>query len=156
MVVPELRPWRAAGPHVVRIADAVRPRLARVAAATGPWFTRRRPPGSPQAPRIARPGTGWYTATAATAGLALAAGVATAAGPWDSTGQRTAERHRAVALDASRGTDHDGSRARAGTPPRGPQEAPPAPSVLTGLGGTATAARSAPAGKALASSSTPC
>ncbi|WP_430741575.1 D-alanyl-D-alanine carboxypeptidase/D-alanyl-D-alanine endopeptidase [Streptomyces sp. P13-3-3] len=150
MVVPELRPWRAAGPHVVRIADAVRPRLARVAAATGPWFTRGRRPGSPQAPRVARPGTGWYTATAATAGLALAAGVAAAAGPWDSSGQRTAERHRAVALEASRGTDHDGSRARAGTPPRGPQAAPPAPSVLTGLGGTATAARSAPAGKALA------
>ncbi|WP_228919797.1 D-alanyl-D-alanine carboxypeptidase/D-alanyl-D-alanine-endopeptidase [Streptomyces sp. DH20] len=150
MVVPELRPWRAAVPHVVRIADAVRPRLARVAAAAGPWFTRGRRPGSPQAPRVARPGTGWYTATAATAGLALAAGVATAAGPWDSSGQRTAERHRAVALEASRGTDHDGSRARAGTPPRGPGAAPPAPSVLTGLGGTAIAARSAPAGKALA------
>ncbi|WP_458078855.1 D-alanyl-D-alanine carboxypeptidase/D-alanyl-D-alanine endopeptidase [Streptomyces sp. EMB26] len=161
----------------MRIADAVRPRLARVAAATGPWFTRGRRPGSPQAPRVARPGTGWYTATAATAGLALAAGVATAAGPWDSSGQRTAERHRAVALEASRGTDHDGSRARAGTPPlvprqkrparspsatrvtsasraartaSGPGAAPPAPSVLTGLGGTATAARSAPARKALA------
>ncbi|MFC7988923.1 D-alanyl-D-alanine carboxypeptidase/D-alanyl-D-alanine-endopeptidase [Streptomyces pilosus] len=161
MVVPERRPWRAAGPHVVRIAGAVRPRLtrvagtvrprlARVAAAVGPRFARPDRPGSPRVPRGARPKTWQFTATAATAGLALAAGVVTAAGPWDSSGQRTVERDRAVALQASRGADHDGGRARAGTPPRGPQAAPPAPSVLTGLGGTATAARSAPAAKTLA------
>ncbi|GGX30486.1 D-alanyl-D-alanine carboxypeptidase [Streptomyces malachitofuscus] len=161
MVVPELRPWRAAGPHVVRIADAVRSRLARTAesvrprpgrdtAAVVPRSARPDRPGSPQVPRVARPKTWQFTATAATAGLALAAGVVTAAGPWDSSGQRTAERHRAVALEASRGTDHGGSRAHAGTPPRGPQAAPPAASVLTGLGGTATTARSAPAAKSLA------
>lgn len=161
MVVPELRPWRAAGPHVARIADAVRPRLARAAgtvrprlarvtAAVGPRSARPDRPGSLQVPRVARPKTWQFTATAATAGLALAAGVVTAAGPWDSSGQRTAERHRAVALEASRGTDHGGSRAHAGTPPRGPQDAPPAASVLTGLGGTATTARSAPAAKTLA------
>ncbi|GAA2288598.1 D-alanyl-D-alanine carboxypeptidase/D-alanyl-D-alanine-endopeptidase [Streptomyces atrovirens] len=160
MVVPELRPWRAAGPHVVRIADAVRPRLARaaetvrprlarVAAAVGPRFARPGRPGSPQVPRVARPKTWQFTATAATAGLALAAGVVTAAGPWDSSGQRTAERDRAVALEAARGADHGGTRAHAGTPPRGPQAAPPAVSVLTGLGGTATTVKSAPGGKAL-------
>ncbi|MFF1275187.1 D-alanyl-D-alanine carboxypeptidase/D-alanyl-D-alanine-endopeptidase [Streptomyces marokkonensis] len=161
MVVPELRPWRAARPHVVRVADAVRPRLARaagtvrprlarVAAAVGPRFARPDGPGSPRVPRVTRPKTWQFTATAATAGLALAAGVVTAAGPWDSSGQRTAERDRAVALEASRGTDHGGARARAGTPPRGPQAAPPAASVLTGLGGTATAVRTAPAAKTLA------
>lgn len=160
MVVPELRPWRAAGPHVVRIADAVRPRLARAAetvrprlarfaAAVGPRFARPGRPGSPRVPRVARPKTWQFTATAATAGLALAAGVATAAGPWDSSGQRTAERDRAVALEAARGTDHGGTRAHAGTPPRGPQAVPPAVSVLTGLGGTATTVKSAPGGKAL-------
>ncbi|WP_030863356.1 D-alanyl-D-alanine carboxypeptidase/D-alanyl-D-alanine-endopeptidase [Streptomyces sp. NRRL S-37] len=160
MVVPELRPWRAAGPHVARIADAVRPRLARaaetvrprlarLAAAVGPRFARPGRPGSPQGPRVALPKTWQFTATAATAGLALAAGVATAAGPWDSSGQRTAERDRAVALEAARGTDHGGTRAHAGTPPRGPQAAPPAVSVLTGLGGTATTVKSAPGGKAL-------
>ncbi|MER6620375.1 D-alanyl-D-alanine carboxypeptidase/D-alanyl-D-alanine-endopeptidase [Streptomyces sp. NPDC000931] len=160
MVVPELRPWRAAGPHVVRIADAVRPRLARAAetvrprlarfaAAVGPRFARPGRPGSPRVPRVARPKTWQFTATAATAGLALAAGVATAAGPWDSSGQRTAERDRAVALEAARGTDHGGTRAHAGTPPRGPLAVPPAVSVLTGLGGTATTVKSAPGGKAL-------
>lgn len=161
VVVPELRPWRAAGPHVVRIADALRPRLtraaqsvrsrtARAAAALGPRSARPDRPGSPQVKRVTRPKTWQFTATAATAGLALAAGVVTVAGPWDSSGQRTAEHDRAVALEASRGTDHGGSRAHAGTPPKGPRTAPPAASVLTGLGGTATAARSAPAAKTLA------
>ncbi|MFF5156452.1 D-alanyl-D-alanine carboxypeptidase/D-alanyl-D-alanine-endopeptidase [Streptomyces sp. NPDC000348] len=160
MVVPELRPWRAAGPHVVRIADAVRPRLARaaetvrprlarVAAAVGPRFARPDRPGSPRVPRGTRPKTWRFTATAATAGLALAAGVVTAAGPWDSSGQRKAERDRAVALQAARGTDHGGARAHAGTPPRGTRAVPPAVSVLTGLGGTATTVKSAPGGKAL-------
>ncbi|MBT3153634.1 D-alanyl-D-alanine carboxypeptidase/D-alanyl-D-alanine-endopeptidase [Streptomyces sp. CHD11] len=161
MVVPELRPWRAARPHVARIAGAVRPRLARtaetlrprltrIAAAARPWSTRPDRPGTPQVTRVARPRTWQFTATAATAGLALAAGVVTAAGPWDSSGQRTAERDRAVALAASRGTDHGSGRAHAGTPPRGPEAAPPAASVLTGLGGTATAARSAPGARTLA------
>ncbi|MEZ3179359.1 D-alanyl-D-alanine carboxypeptidase/D-alanyl-D-alanine-endopeptidase [Streptomyces pimonensis] len=160
MVVPELRPWRAAGPHVVRIADAVRPRLtraaetarprlARVAAAVGPRSARPDRPESPQVPRVARPKTWQFTAAAATVGLALAAGVVTAVGPWDSSGQRTAERDRAVALEVARGTDHGGARAHAGTPPRGPRAAPPAVSVLTGLGPTA-AVSPAPGGEALA------
>ncbi|MFI8093070.1 D-alanyl-D-alanine carboxypeptidase/D-alanyl-D-alanine-endopeptidase [Streptomyces sp. NPDC086080] len=137
----------AVRPRVARAAETVRPRLARVAAAVRPRSALTGRKGSPQ---VTRPKTWQFTATAATAGLALAAGVATAAGPWDSSGQRTAERDRAVALAASRGTDHGGGRAHAGTPPRGPGAAPPAASVLTGLGGTATAARSAPAAKTLA------
>ena len=84
--------------RLARAAETVRPRLARVAAAVGPRFARPGRPGSPQVPRVARPKTWQFTATAATAGLALAAGVVTAAGPWDSSGQRTAERDRAVAL----------------------------------------------------------
>lgn len=140
----------AVRPRLARAAGTVRPRLARVAAAVGPRFARPDGPGSPRVPRVARPKTWQFTATAATAGLALAAGVVTAAGPWDSSGQRTAERDRAVALEASRGTDHGGARARAGTPPRAPQAVPPAASVLTGLGGTATTVRTAPAAKPLA------
>ncbi|GGV83201.1 D-alanyl-D-alanine carboxypeptidase [Streptomyces griseoloalbus] len=139
----------AVRPRLARAAETVRPRLARLAAAAGPRFARPERPSSPRVPRVARPKAWRFTATAATAGLALAAGVVTAAGPWDSSGQRTAERDRAVALEAARGTDHGGARAHAGTPPRGPQAAPPAASVLTGLGGTATAVRSAPGGKAL-------
>lgn len=136
-------------PRLARAAETLRPRLARLAAAAGPRFARPDRPGSPQVPRVARPKTWQFTATAATAGLALAAGVVTAAGPWDSSGQRTAERDRAVALEAARGTDHGGAPAHAGTPPRGPRAVPPAASVLTGLGGTATTVRSAPSAKAL-------
>ncbi|MEV8594718.1 D-alanyl-D-alanine carboxypeptidase/D-alanyl-D-alanine-endopeptidase [Streptomyces sp. NPDC052012] len=146
MVVPELRPWRAARPHVVRIAHAVRPSLARV----GTTVRRSTGTGSPQVRRVSQPKTWQFTATAATAGLALAAGVVTAAGPWDSSGQRTAERDRAVTLEAARGTDHGSTRGNAGTPPREPRTPPSAPSVLTGLGGTATTVKSAPGGKALA------
>jgi D-alanyl-D-alanine carboxypeptidase/D-alanyl-D-alanine-endopeptidase (penicillin-binding protein 4) len=72
-----------------------------------------------------------YTAGAATAGLALAAGVVTLAGPWDANGQRTAERVRATALERAGGTDHDGS----GTVPGAPRPAPSAAPVLAGVGG---------------------
>ncbi|MFC5673768.1 D-alanyl-D-alanine carboxypeptidase/D-alanyl-D-alanine-endopeptidase [Streptomyces incanus] len=168
MVVPELRPWRAARPHVARFAGAVRPRLARVAAAVRPRLARLRPSrpvkvATAAGPRITRsvawPGT-WsrtwrFTVVAATAGTMLAAGAVTAAGPWDSTGQRTAEQDRAVAMEATRGTDHGGTRGNAGTPPRGPRTAPSAPSVLTGLGGGATTVKSAPGGKALAAALAP-
>lgn len=99
----------------------------------------------PQLTRVTKPKPGWswqYTATAATAGLALAAGVVTAAGPWDSTGQRTAERDRAAALERTGGADHGRTgRTTAGTP----RPAPSAVSVLAGLGG---AGKSAPAGRA--------
>ncbi|MDQ0715206.1 D-alanyl-D-alanine carboxypeptidase/D-alanyl-D-alanine-endopeptidase (penicillin-binding protein 4) [Streptomyces luteogriseus] len=145
MVVPELRPWRAAKPHVVRLADAVRPRLARVAAATKPQVARLARAGKPQVARVTLPKAWQYTAGAATAGLALAAGVVTAAGPWDSSGQRTAERDRAVALGRAGGTDHGSAP---GAPGR-PRPAPTAGPVLTGLGGVSTV-KSAPDGKALA------
>ncbi|MFJ8592561.1 D-alanyl-D-alanine carboxypeptidase/D-alanyl-D-alanine-endopeptidase [Streptomyces sp. NPDC093598] len=150
MVVPELRPWRAARPHVVRLADAVRPRLARAAAATKPQLARLARAGKPQVARVTRPKTWQYTAGAATAGLALAAGVVTAAGPWDYSGQRTAERDRAVALDRPGGTDHGSAP---GAPGR-PRPAPSAGPVLTGLGGVSTV-KSAPNGKALAGVLTP-
>ncbi|MCX5255423.1 D-alanyl-D-alanine carboxypeptidase/D-alanyl-D-alanine-endopeptidase [Streptomyces canus] len=164
MVVPELRPWRAARPHVTRVANAVRPRLARAAGAVRPGLTRATGAVQPyleravdavkpqvtRLARIPRPKavkTWQYTAGAATAGLALAATVATAAGPWDSSGQRTAERDQAVALERTGGTDHGGD---SGTTAAGPLPAPSAPSVLTGLGGAANTVKSAPTGKALA------
>ncbi|MGV4985377.1 D-alanyl-D-alanine carboxypeptidase/D-alanyl-D-alanine endopeptidase [Streptomyces sp. NRAIS4] len=132
-----------------RIANAVRPRLARARAAAGPRVARLaralrpRPLGLPR-PRAVR---NWqYTAGAATAGLALAAGVVTAAGPWDANGQRTAERDRAAALERSGGADH-GSGTTAG-------ESRPAPSagpVLVGLDGRTVAVgtkKAPPGGKA--------
>ncbi|MER7896306.1 D-alanyl-D-alanine carboxypeptidase/D-alanyl-D-alanine-endopeptidase [Streptomyces sp. NPDC096046] len=150
MVVPELRPWRAARPHVVRLADAVRPSLARAAAATKPRLARLARTGKPQVARVTRPKSWQYTAGAATAGLALAAGAVTAAGPWDSSGQRTAERDRAVALGRPGGTDHGSAP---GAPGR-PRPAPSAGPVLTGLGGVSTV-KSAPQAKALAGALTP-
>ncbi|WP_229869679.1 D-alanyl-D-alanine carboxypeptidase/D-alanyl-D-alanine endopeptidase [Streptomyces flaveolus] len=150
MVVPELRPWRAARPHVVRAAGAVRPRLARAARAARPRLTLLARATTPQLTR--GPKTWQYTAGAATAGLALAAGVVTAAGPWDSTGQRTAERDRAVALERTGGADHGsaGPGAASGTP----RPAPSAASVLTALAGTSGTApggvKAAPRGEALA------
>ncbi|MDH6488330.1 D-alanyl-D-alanine carboxypeptidase/D-alanyl-D-alanine-endopeptidase (penicillin-binding protein 4) [Streptomyces sp. SAI-127] len=162
--MPELRPWRAARPHVTRVANAVRPRLARAAGAVRPGLTRATDAVQPylertaaamkpqvtRLARIRRPKTvkTWqYTAGAATAGLALAATVATAAGPWDSSGQRTAERDQAVALERTGGTDHEGD---SGTTAAGPRPAPSAPSVLAGLGAAANTVKSAPTGKALA------
>ncbi|WP_241235573.1 D-alanyl-D-alanine carboxypeptidase/D-alanyl-D-alanine-endopeptidase [Streptomyces sp. KPB2] len=138
MTVPELRPWRTAGPRVTRAAGAVRPRLTRFARTATPWVARFARTTAPQLARITRPKTWQYTAGAATAGLALAAGVVTAAGPWDSTGQRTAERDRAVALDHTGGTDHGRGPGNSGTAPGSPRPAPSAGPVLAGLGGTTT------------------
>ncbi len=138
MVVPKLRPWRAARPHVVRAAGAVRPRIARWTRAT-----------APRPARTARTRTWQYTAGAATAGLALAAGVATAAGPWDATGQRTAERDRAVALEATGGADHGRGSGGSGTAAGAPRPAPSAATVLTGLDGAGPPGR-APRPAALA------
>ncbi|WP_100246940.1 D-alanyl-D-alanine carboxypeptidase/D-alanyl-D-alanine endopeptidase [Streptomyces viridochromogenes] len=149
MVVPELRPWRAARPHVTRVAgavrprlaraaEAVRPRLARAATAAGPRVARLARAVSPQAARTRKPKTWQYTAGAATAGLALAAGVVTAAGPWDSTGQRTAERDWAAAQERTGGADHGRNADRSDTSDTAagaPRPAPSAASVLTGLGG---------------------
>ncbi|MBQ0827310.1 D-alanyl-D-alanine carboxypeptidase/D-alanyl-D-alanine endopeptidase [Streptomyces tagetis] len=157
MFVPELKPWRAARPHVVRAADAVRPHLARATGAVRAAWPRIARPVRNTVPRLVRftRATGttktWqYTAGAATAGLALAAGVVTAAGPWDSTGQRTAERERAVAGSRTGGVDHGGAAAGSGTAAGSPRPAPSAAAVLTGLGGltgrgTAQAAPGTPA-----------
>ncbi|MFF6983922.1 D-alanyl-D-alanine carboxypeptidase/D-alanyl-D-alanine-endopeptidase [Streptomyces sp. NPDC008343] len=164
MVVPELRPWRAARPHVTRVASAVRPRLARAADAVRPRLARAATAAKPQVTRLARavlpqaartrkPKTWQYTAGAATAGLALAAGVVTAAGPWDSSGQRTAERDWAAAQERTGGADHgrhtdtSGSSDAAGEAPR---PAPSAGSVLTGLGGGVSTVNSVPDSGALA------
>ncbi|MGV9558700.1 D-alanyl-D-alanine carboxypeptidase/D-alanyl-D-alanine endopeptidase [Streptomyces sp. NPDC003401] len=163
MIVPELRPWRAARPHVVRAADAVRPRLARVAGAVrprlarvaavaGPRVARLGRAAKPQLTRMTRPGPGrtWqYAAGATTAGLALAVGVAAAAGPWDSSGQRTAERDRAAALARAGGADHGRGTGASGTEAGAPRPAPSAASVLTGLGGATTEVKSAPGSAAL-------
>ncbi|MEV7193880.1 D-alanyl-D-alanine carboxypeptidase/D-alanyl-D-alanine-endopeptidase [Streptomyces sp. NPDC093510] len=89
--------------------------------------------------------TTWrLTAGAATFGLVIAAGAVAAAGPWDSSGQRTAERDRAASQEALGGADHAG-----GTPGRAPETPPSAPSVLAGLGAPAGTAP-APTDRALA------
>ncbi|MET9444252.1 D-alanyl-D-alanine carboxypeptidase/D-alanyl-D-alanine-endopeptidase [Streptomyces sp. NPDC006610] len=131
---------------MTRIANAVRPRLARAASAARPRVARLASGASSQVGRALGAKTGTYTAVAATAGLALAAGAVTAAGPWDSTGQRTAERERAVALAPPRGADHVDGPGRAGAP----RPAPSAGPVLTGLGGATSVARSAPDGRSFA------
>ncbi|AQS72026.1 D-alanyl-D-alanine carboxypeptidase/D-alanyl-D-alanine-endopeptidase [Streptomyces pactum] len=59
----------------------------------------------------------------------------TAAGPWDSTGQRTAERDRAAALERTGGVDHGRGSGGSGTTSGPPRPAPSAGSVLAGLGG---------------------
>ena len=192
MVVPELRPWRAARPHVARVARAVRPRLERAAQSVKPQVTRVKQAVKPQAarinqavkprvtritqavrprvtrltdavsPRVARlvrtvspqvaklprPDRTWrFTAVATTAGMALAAVVVTAAGPWDSSGQRTAERDHAVAQERSGGVDHGRN---SDTSAKAPRPAPSAASVLVALGGSASTVKSAPTGTALA------
>ncbi|MEV6882779.1 D-alanyl-D-alanine carboxypeptidase/D-alanyl-D-alanine-endopeptidase [Streptomyces sp. NPDC051135] len=121
---------------MARAAGAVRPRLARFARAAAPRVARSVRAAAPRPTRITRPKTWQYTAGAATAGLALAAGVVTAAGPWDSTGQRTAERDRAVALEHTGGTDHGRGSGASGTASGSPRPAPSAGAVLIGLGGT--------------------
>ncbi|NUR01767.1 MAG: D-alanyl-D-alanine carboxypeptidase/D-alanyl-D-alanine-endopeptidase [Streptomyces sp.] len=157
MFVPELRPWRAARPRVVRAANAVRPRLAQAAQAVRPKLERAAAATKPQLARVRPTRISWpktvrtwqYTAGAATVGVTLAVAVATAAGPWDSTGQRTAEADRAAALDRTGGADHgrngDTSDAAAG----GPRPAPSAASVLTALGRATSTVKSAPTGPAL-------
>ncbi|MDX3456276.1 D-alanyl-D-alanine carboxypeptidase/D-alanyl-D-alanine-endopeptidase [Streptomyces sp. ME02-8801-2C] len=97
-----------------------------------------------------------YTAGAATAGLALTAGVVTAVGPWDSTGQRTAERDWAAAQERSGGADHgrnsgtSDTSAISGTSAGAPAPAPSAPIVLAGLDSAPGTLRAAPTAKALA------
>ncbi len=131
MVVPELQAWQAARPHLVRVARAVRPGFVRAVDTVKPW--------------LVRPTTAQFTAGAAALGLAVAATVATAAGPWDSTGQRTAEHDWATSRDGAGGADHGHLSGRS---PRAPRPAPSAASVLAGLGGPA-GSLSAPTEKAL-------
>ncbi|WP_069764634.1 D-alanyl-D-alanine carboxypeptidase/D-alanyl-D-alanine-endopeptidase [Streptomyces sp. LUP47B] len=143
----------AVRPRLARAAGAVRPGLTRAKDAVQPYLERTVAAVKPQVTRLARVPrpkavkTWQYTAGAAGAGLALAATVATAAGPWDSSGQRTAEQDRAVALERTGGTDHGGA---SGATAAGPLPAPSAPSVLTALGGAANTVKSAPTGRALA------
>ncbi|MFI5678562.1 D-alanyl-D-alanine carboxypeptidase/D-alanyl-D-alanine endopeptidase [Streptomyces cellulosae] len=146
---PVARAANAVRPGVARAANALRPPLERAATAAKPQVVRLARAAGPQLARIPRPKTvkTWqYTATAATAGLALAASVVTAAGPWDSTGQRTAERDRAVAMERTGGADHDGAP---GTAAGAPRPAPSAASVLAALGGGADTVTSAPTGQGL-------
>ncbi|MFI9605222.1 D-alanyl-D-alanine carboxypeptidase/D-alanyl-D-alanine-endopeptidase [Streptomyces sp. NPDC052043] len=150
MVVPELRAWRAARPRLARLVRAARPRLVRTAQAVKPRVARL---AGAAGSRLAKPKTWQYTAGAATAGLVLAAGAVTAAGPWDSSGQRTAERDRAAALGRTGGADH-GRRTDKSDPSRtsdvsdsvfdgGVRPAPSAAPVLVGLGGAGDPARPA-------------
>lgn len=140
----------AVRPRLARAADAVRPRLARAATAAKPRVVRLARAASPQVARITKPKTWQYTAGAATAGLALAAGVVTAAGPWDSTGQRTAERDWAAAQERTGGADHGRSSDTSDTAAEAPLPAPSAASVLPGLGGGVGTVQAAPNAKALA------
>ncbi|MER5178962.1 D-alanyl-D-alanine carboxypeptidase/D-alanyl-D-alanine-endopeptidase [Streptomyces sp. NPDC002896] len=100
--------------------------------------------------RFAKLATWQLTAGAAVVGLALAAGSVAAAGPWDS-GQRTAERDRAAALEDGGGADHgnpasrkDAADGTGGTDARArktPAAAPSAPSVLAALGASTGSAQ---------------
>ncbi|MER5345748.1 D-alanyl-D-alanine carboxypeptidase/D-alanyl-D-alanine-endopeptidase [Streptomyces mirabilis] len=157
MVVPELRAWRAARPHVVRIKRTVQPHVTRVAQAVQPRVTRAAQSVRPHVvraaqavrPRPVKVTTPRLTAVAATAGLALAAGAVAFAGPWDSSGQRTAERDWAASREGEGGADH-GRSSDTSTSPTAPKPAPSAASVLTGLGGS-TVSVPAPTQKALTS-----
>jgi len=96
-----VRAANAVRPRLARAAQAVRPKLERAAAAAKPQLTRVRPTRI-RWPKTVR--TWQYTAGAATVGVTLAVAVATAAGPWDSTGQRTAEADRAADIRQAQGT----------------------------------------------------
>ncbi|MEV0121328.1 D-alanyl-D-alanine carboxypeptidase/D-alanyl-D-alanine-endopeptidase [Streptomyces sp. NPDC050703] len=90
-------------------------------------------PSALKLPRISGKLTNWQlTAGAATLGLVISAGAVAAAGPWDSSGQRTAERVRAASRDAGGGADHGGPGAG-----RVPETAPSARTVLAGIGAPA-------------------
>ncbi|MFD4875922.1 D-alanyl-D-alanine carboxypeptidase/D-alanyl-D-alanine-endopeptidase [Streptomyces sp. NPDC058420] len=147
------RAAKSVKPQVTRLDQAVRPRATRLAQAVSPKVARLVASVSPQVAKVPRPDRTWqFTAVAATAGMALTAVVVTAAGPWDSSGQRTAERDRAVALERSGGVDHGRN---SDTSAKAPRPAPSAASVLVGLGGSANTVKSAPTGTALADVLTP-
>ena len=148
------RAANAVRPRLARAAETVRPHLARAARTVGPRLEQAAAAAKPQLARMRRTREAWpktvrtwqYTAGATTAGLALAATVVTAAGPWDSSGQRTAEVDHAVALERTGGTDHGRSSDTSDTSDTAagmPRPAPSAASVLTGLGGSADTVRGA-------------
>ncbi|MDX3749718.1 D-alanyl-D-alanine carboxypeptidase/D-alanyl-D-alanine-endopeptidase [Streptomyces sp. AK08-02] len=143
-------------PQLGRARAAVRPQVARITQAVGPKLAGLSGPNTLKILPLSMPKTlrTWqYTAGAATAGLALTAGVVTAAGPWDASGQRTAERDWAAVQEGPGGTDHgrnSGTSATSGTSAGAPAPAPSAPSVLAGLGSATGTLRAAPAGRALA------
>ncbi|MGW5866342.1 D-alanyl-D-alanine carboxypeptidase/D-alanyl-D-alanine endopeptidase [Streptomyces sp. NPDC055239] len=133
--MPELKPWQKTWQQVRGLAGQLpKPPAPKIPAAL-------RTPSKLK--------TWQLTAGAATVGLAIAAGAVATAGPWDSSGQRTAERDRAASQEAGGGADHGGR-----TSGRAPGAAPSAPSVLKGLGAPAGSAHGgsapAPDGKALA------
>ncbi|MBK3578836.1 D-alanyl-D-alanine carboxypeptidase/D-alanyl-D-alanine-endopeptidase [Streptomyces sp. MBT65] len=139
---------QVAGSQVTRLNQAVRPQVTRLTDTVSPHVARLVASVSPQVAKVPRPNRTWqFTAVAATAGMALAAGVVTAAGPWDSSGQRTAERDHAVAQERSGGVDHGRN---SDTSAKAPRPAPSAASVLVALGGSANTVKSAPTGTALA------
>jgi D-alanyl-D-alanine carboxypeptidase/D-alanyl-D-alanine-endopeptidase (penicillin-binding protein 4) len=173
VVVAEPKVWRAARPHVVRVARAVKPGVvrighavkpgaARVAQAVKPGVVRAASAVTARSSQLARSTkkltTLQFTAGAATLGLVLTAGAVAAAGPWDSSGQRTAERDWAASRGGEGGADHGRnsgtSSGTSGAAAGAPKPAPSAPSVLSGLGG-ASGAGSAPGGDALAAALDP-
>ncbi|MEV2252206.1 D-alanyl-D-alanine carboxypeptidase/D-alanyl-D-alanine-endopeptidase [Streptomyces sp. NPDC050147] len=133
--MPELKPWQQTRQQVGKLLRQL-PELSA-------------PKVSAALKTPAKRKTLQLTAGAATFGLAVAAGAVAAAGPWDSSGQRTAERDWAASREAGGGTDH-GGRTSGGAP----AAAPSAPSVLRGLGVPVGSAHGgsapAPDGKALA------
>ncbi|MEW1832555.1 D-alanyl-D-alanine carboxypeptidase/D-alanyl-D-alanine-endopeptidase [Streptomyces sp. NPDC088196] len=144
---------QAVKPQVTRVTQTVRPQVTRLTEAVSPKVARLVGSVSPQVAKLPRPNRTWqFTAVAATAGMALTAVVVTAAGPWDSSGQRTAERDHAIALERSGGVDHGRN---SDTSAKAPRPAPSAASVLVGLGGAASTVKSAPTGTALADVLTP-
>ncbi|WP_018531940.1 MULTISPECIES: D-alanyl-D-alanine carboxypeptidase/D-alanyl-D-alanine-endopeptidase [unclassified Streptomyces] len=80
---------------------------------------------------VAKTKTKQFTVGATAVGVAFAALVAVATGPWDSSGQRKAEAHRAASREAGGGADH--GRTQAGAP----SAAPSAPAVLAAPGASA-------------------
>ncbi|MBO1333845.1 D-alanyl-D-alanine carboxypeptidase/D-alanyl-D-alanine-endopeptidase [Streptomyces sp. VRA16 Mangrove soil] len=77
---------------------------------------------------VAKTKTKQFTVGATAVGVAFAALVAVATGPWDSSGQRKAEAHRAASQETGGGADH--GRTSAGAP----SAAPSAPAVLAAPG----------------------
>lgn len=137
---------RTVQPRVTRVAQAVQPRVTKAAQSVRPHVVRAAQAVRPRPVKVTTPR---LTAVAATAGLALAAGAVAFAGPWDSSGQRTAERDWAASREGEGGADH-GRSSDTSTSPTAPKPAPSAASVLTGLGGS-TVSVPAPTQKALTS-----